>query len=299
MKFLSQLLTICVFGCGTVFAQSSIAAANSSSCQKPDYPAASKRLEEEGIVNLKFLVGADGKVLESKVEKSSGFRRLDEAAIKGLSKCVFQPAIKDGVPVESYASMKFKWELEPWAPCVGEEVSKWNSCLGSLTSSSGGLIVVEFSKGIPEGRGIEYDNKGKLLQSGEFSKGKLVKSRLLTQTLYPFNANLVSLMPSGPLLPAPTYDLQSTLPTSYAQLIRMRIKPNITFTEEVAGNPKAVVEVRLAPDGVILSRKLLSTSGIRSWDDAVLKAIDKTKVIQKDNDGKVPSVLEISFKPYD
>jgi protein TonB len=85
---------------------------NASGCEKPDYPNASKRLEEEGTVQLKFLVGVDGKVLESAVEKSSGFRRLDEAARAGLSKCQFKPGTVDGKPQQSWASMKYTWRLE-------------------------------------------------------------------------------------------------------------------------------------------------------------------------------------------
>jgi protein TonB len=85
---------------------------SASSCEKPEYPSASKRLEEEGTVQLKFLVGVDGKVLESAVEKSSGFRRLDEAARAGLSKCQFKPGTVDGKPQQSWASMKYTWRLE-------------------------------------------------------------------------------------------------------------------------------------------------------------------------------------------
>ena len=85
---------------------------SASSCEKPEYPSASKRLEEEGTVQLKFLVGVDGKVIESAVEKSSGFRRLDEAARAGLSKCQFKPSTVDGKPQQSWASMKYTWRLE-------------------------------------------------------------------------------------------------------------------------------------------------------------------------------------------
>jgi len=85
---------------------------SASSCEKPEYPSASKRLEEEGTVTLKFLVGADGKVIESAVEKSSGFRRLDEAARAGLSKCQFKPGTIDGKPQQTWASMKYTWRLE-------------------------------------------------------------------------------------------------------------------------------------------------------------------------------------------
>ncbi len=94
--------------------------------------------------------------------------------------------------------------------------------------------------------------------------------------------------------------LKSSGPSaSYAGRIRARIKPNITFTEDVVGNPKAEVEVRTSPDGTILSRKLLTSSGNKSWDEAVLKAIDKTAILPRDEDGRVPPVLEISFRAKD
>jgi colicin import membrane protein len=84
---------------------------------------------------------------------------------------------------------------------------------------------------------------------------------------------------------------------SYGGRIRARIKPNIVFTEDVVGNPAATVEVRTAPDGTIVGRTLLKPSGNKAWDEAVLKAIDKTEVLPRDTDGRVPPVLEISFKP--
>lgn len=94
--------------------------------------------------------------------------------------------------------------------------------------------------------------------------------------------------------------LQSAGPSaSYAGRIRARIKPNIVFTEDISGNPTAEVEVRTAPEGSIIGRKLLKSSGDKAWDAAVLKAIDKTEVLPRDTDGRVPPVLVISFKPKD
>ena len=88
------------------------AGVNVNQCEKPEYPSASRRLEEEGTVALRFLVGVDGKVLQSEIEKSSGFKRLDEAARLGLSKCQFRPALLDGKPEQAWASMKYTWRLE-------------------------------------------------------------------------------------------------------------------------------------------------------------------------------------------
>ncbi len=83
-----------------------------ASCAKPDYPSASRRLEEEGTVSLKFLIGADGRVLQAEIEKTSGFPRLDEAARNALSKCQFRPGTIDGRPEQSWASIKYTWRLE-------------------------------------------------------------------------------------------------------------------------------------------------------------------------------------------
>ena len=93
---------------------------------------------------------------------------------------------------------------------------------------------------------------------------------------------------------------QSSGPSAgYAGRIRARIKPNITFMDNVAGNPTAEVEVRTSPDGTIISRRLTQSSGVKSWDDAVLNAIDKTEVLPRDTDGRVPTSLVISFRPKD
>ena len=68
-------------------------------------------------------------------------------------------------------------------------------------------------------------------------------------------------------------------------------------TEIIVGNPVAEVEVRTAPDGTILSSKITKSSGVKSWDDAVLRAIEKTEVLPRDLDGRVPSPMIIALRP--
>jgi colicin import membrane protein len=93
---------------------------------------------------------------------------------------------------------------------------------------------------------------------------------------------------------------QSTGPSAgYAGRVVARIKPNIVFTEDISTNPTAVIEVRCAPDGRITGKKLIKSSGIKAWDEAVMRAIDKTEILPKDIDGTVPSSFEISFRPKD
>jgi colicin import membrane protein len=84
---------------------------------------------------------------------------------------------------------------------------------------------------------------------------------------------------------------------SYAGKLIARIKPNILLTETLSGNPAADVEVRASATGTILSRRLVKSSGNKDWDDAVLRAIDRTGELPRDTDGRVPPVLVITFTP--
>lgn len=63
-------------------------------------PPASVRLGEFGVVVLKVTVGANGFVSHAEVSKSSGFARLDNAALQGAKKVKFRPATRDGAPIE-------------------------------------------------------------------------------------------------------------------------------------------------------------------------------------------------------
>jgi len=85
--------------------------------------------------------------------------------------------------------------------------------------------------------------------------------------------------------------------SSYAGRIVARVKPKIVLTDEVPGNPSADVEVRCAPDGTIVGRRIVKSSGNKEWDEAVLRALDRTEVLPRDTDGRVPSNMVISFRP--
>ncbi len=88
------------------------AVADFNTCAKPEWPKASLRNEETGTVTLSFLIGTDGRVADSKIVKSSGFRDLDKAAISGISKCKFKPGLTDGKPEQAWMQMQYVWTLE-------------------------------------------------------------------------------------------------------------------------------------------------------------------------------------------
>jgi periplasmic protein TonB len=89
------------------------ASINVGECKAPAYPLESVRNEETGVVVMQFLVGTDGKVLNAKIVRSSGFRNLDTAALEFLSRCnKFKPGVVDGNRVESWVTVSYEWKIE-------------------------------------------------------------------------------------------------------------------------------------------------------------------------------------------
>ena len=82
---------------------------------------------------------------------------------------------------------------------------------------------------------------------------------------------------------------------AYAGKIKAFIKPNIRLPVDVAGNPVTEVEVKLAPDGTVISRRVVKPSGNPSWDNTVLRAIDITATLPRDSDGRVPPTMLLVF----
>jgi len=86
-------------------------------CVKPVWPKQSLMREEEGTVVVNYVVDVDGKVVETRIRKSSGFPLLDQAAQQAIERCRFKPELEDGKPVQSSHYLQYVWSLEnptPW-----------------------------------------------------------------------------------------------------------------------------------------------------------------------------------------
>jgi protein TonB len=78
----------------------------------PTYPALSRRLEEEGTVVLRVELDETGRVSVAGVHRSSGFARLDEAALGAVRTWRCTPAQRNGHPVRAVAMQPFKFILQ-------------------------------------------------------------------------------------------------------------------------------------------------------------------------------------------
>lgn len=83
-----------------------------SGCSAPEYPEESALNGDEGTTTLALLISENGKVLDAKLDQSSGFADLDRAARKALVRCTFQPATRHGQPQQSWAKLSWKWQLK-------------------------------------------------------------------------------------------------------------------------------------------------------------------------------------------
>ncbi len=79
---------------------------------RPDYPKASRQNGEEGDVVLEIRVNAHGRVDEVRIVASSGFARLDEAAVRAAHAARFTPAQAHGRAVASTARLTLTFKLK-------------------------------------------------------------------------------------------------------------------------------------------------------------------------------------------
>ncbi len=78
---------------------------------KPEYPARSIQKHESGQVNVRVVVDTAGRVHDARVVLSSGFSRLDEAALKAARHSTFHPYTEHGRPLFAMAIIPYRFNL--------------------------------------------------------------------------------------------------------------------------------------------------------------------------------------------
>jgi protein TonB len=79
---------------------------------KPHYPPMSKRLGEQGKVVVRTLIGADGTAQQAEIKQSSGFERLDQAALATALRWRYVPGKRAGVAQAMWFNVPFQFLLE-------------------------------------------------------------------------------------------------------------------------------------------------------------------------------------------
>jgi protein TonB len=79
---------------------------------KPAYPAVSRRLNEQGRTTIRVLIGTDGQPQRAEIGKSSGFSRLDDAALATVMRWRYVPGKRGGVAEAMWFSVPINWVLD-------------------------------------------------------------------------------------------------------------------------------------------------------------------------------------------
>jgi protein TonB len=81
--------------------------------EPPSYPAMSRRLGESGRVIVRVLIGTDGRAKEARVQRSSGFERLDQQALEtARDRWRYVPGTRNGVPEAMWFNVPINFVLE-------------------------------------------------------------------------------------------------------------------------------------------------------------------------------------------
>jgi protein TonB len=78
---------------------------------KPAYPSISRRMGEEGEVRLRVYVDTAGAAQHVEIERSSGFPRLDQAALETVKRWRFVPARQGSQPVAAWVIVPIQFTL--------------------------------------------------------------------------------------------------------------------------------------------------------------------------------------------
>ena len=78
----------------------------------PPYPALSRRLNEQGKTIVRVMIGVDGLPQRAEIAKSSGFDRLDQAALATVMRWRYVPGKRGGVAEAMWFNVPINWVLE-------------------------------------------------------------------------------------------------------------------------------------------------------------------------------------------
>jgi protein TonB len=79
---------------------------------KPDYPDISRRRGETGTVSVRFVIGISGTIENVEVAKSSGYERLDDAALTAMRGSSCHPYVENGAPIRVMSTQPFTFALD-------------------------------------------------------------------------------------------------------------------------------------------------------------------------------------------
>jgi len=140
--FLLVVQSVLICACVTVGPPTPPVPITSHAVSAADYPPESMLAQEQGIAALRFVVTEDGSIDDIQVVRSSGFSRLDQAAVTMVqSRWRYQPATANGRPVRERISANVAFVLNPaWVYPLGFDAPEGSDAQINLSPKARALV---------------------------------------------------------------------------------------------------------------------------------------------------------------
>ncbi|MGA2552277.1 MAG: cell envelope integrity protein TolA [Burkholderiaceae bacterium] len=87
---------------------------------------------------------------------------------------------------------------------------------------------------------------------------------------------------------------------SYIAALQAKIRSNTVFPGQagITGNPTAIVEIEQLPTGEVTNTRIITSSGVPAFDEAVLNGVEKSSPLPKDENGRVVTPVQLTYKLF-
>ncbi len=154
---------------------------------------------------------------------------------------------------------------------------------------------------------LEQEKIAELKKQQELNAEKQRKAeqqlaKLQQQARSDYMKNLMSQAGTGPSTSKGTAAVSSGPSGRYAARLATLVRQNVIFAQidQIQGDPKVIITVTLDPNsGEVLGTRIKRSSGVPSWDQAVLRAIQRVGRFPADSNGRWYTPMEIKAGPRD
>jgi len=205
--------------------------------------------------------------------------------------------------------------------CQGSDYRNWSNCFGFHSTVNGNKYVGEWKNGKFNGQGIISYTNGDVtegiwqdgtfvraektnLKPSMFSEKGLKDTKQLTDEEKERANRMERLRVQAGIWSGSGGTVgqgmggRGNAPLSFAERVGRVIKHKIVFNPAtVEGNPALRILLELAPDGRIINKRITEASGEPDWDNAVIRALDQVDSLPKDENGNVPTRVNLIFRP--
>ena len=140
------------------------------------------------------------------------------------------------------------------------------------------------------------------LKAEKQRKAEQQLAKLQQQARSDYMKNLMSQAGTGPSTSTGTAAVSSGPSGKYAARLATLVRQNVIFPQidQIQGDPKVIITVTLDPNsGEVLGTSIKRSSGVPSWDQAVLRAIQRVGRFPADSNGRWYTPMEIKAGPRD